>query len=171
MKNKFIIIVIFIIVTGCSAYNWQSYAVKEPNGRLYLKQMKFKESFETDMGDCIDEGVIYILEQEPGKNVPRYIILRFFDTGQWIRFTSNEYPTSDLINDMTMGKFIGYYNCKKDILLTEEPNFNFSNSGVRNIHNFKIYDSYIEQLNSPFKSKPIYKKCKIDGMQPISPDW
>lgn len=173
--KKFILffsVIILIQLQSCNVTKgWQSYAIKEHNGRSYLKNMKFKNSFQSEMANCIDEESIYLLEREPAANITQYVILRFFKTGQWVRYISNDYPTSDLVNNLSKGVFIGYYNCKQGIITTEEPNFNFSAAGKSNIHYYQINNNFIEQLKTPFKSNPFYKKVKIDGMIPVSPDW
>jgi hypothetical protein len=134
MKKISIFFLTLIILISCNVIKgWESYAVKETNGRAYLKTMKFKESFEAEMANYIDEKSIYILERQPSENISKYVVLRFFKTGQWIRYVSNEYPEASLVNDLKKGSFIGYYNYKNGKILTEEPNFNFSNSGKSNI--------------------------------------
>jgi hypothetical protein len=172
MKKISIFFLIVIFLVSCNVIQgWQSFAIQEPNGRAYLKDMKFKKSFKSEMANYIDEKSIYILEREPSENISRYVILRFFKTGQWIRYVSNEYPKPSLVNDLKKGAFIGYYNFKNDKILTEEPNFNFSNSGKSNIHSFIVKGDFIEQIKTPFKDNPIYKKTKIDNLEQVIPDW
>ncbi len=61
MKKILIFLLMCYLAQGCILIRgWEYYAVDEPGGRAYLKDMKFKDSFEPEMANYIDDNVVYV---------------------------------------------------------------------------------------------------------------
>lgn len=180
--KRFIIILLSIFLLlqlqSCNVLKgWQSYSVQEPNGRSYLKDMKFKESFKSEMGDLIDENAIYYRYYENESiDFKLHSGIRFFKTGQYIGYGSRDELDYSIFTELKKGG-IGYYNVKvKDsIIILEYPNHLFRRSGKRNLDKYKILSN--GDLESITKSASdygaVYKKIPLSekNLIEVVPDW
>ena len=131
--------------------------------------MKFKESFQSEMGNYIDENVIYVWKRPESAGSPNYIVFRFFKTGQWISFSRNELESS-CVNNLNQKSFVGYYNYKDGMILTEAANFNFSKSGKSEINKLKIMEDGSLYHNYS-KTDMFYQKTKNEEVKNVVPNW
>ena len=170
MRQSYLFFIVIILIQSCAVTKgWETYAVQEPNGKAYLKEMKFKKSFQPEMANYIDEDAIYAWKRPESSGPPNYVVFRFFKTGQWISFSCNELEPN-CINNLNQKSFVGYYNYKDGAILTEAANFNFSKSGKSEINKLKILDNgnlYINYSNTEI----IYQKIKGEQVEKVTPDW
>jgi len=174
-------IIIFFQLQSCNSIRgWQSYAVKEQNGRVYLKNMELKNKFKSSMNKFICVNCIYY-HQRKNESIDREFnfIIRFFENGQYAYFIRSESPIQNLtfydinFNDLSSAKFIGYYTIKDNIITLEYPNFLFRRAGKRSLDKYRIL------LNGDIKSitkqasdyGALYQKIKYEDLKVIAPDW
>ncbi len=174
MKKILIFLLMCYLAQGCILIRgWEYYAVDEPGGRAYLKDMKFKDSFEPEMANYIDDNVVYVWDDRSNRpsfsTDSDYIVIRFFKTGQWISFGCDE-VTPEHCNNLNQSSYVGYYNYRNGFVLQERPNFDFSQSGTRRIDKAKILPS--GDLFLKYKTLEItFKKTEVKGLKPLLPDW
>lgn len=170
MKKLVACALVLNLIQSCTvAKGWENYAVQEPDGKAYLKEMKFKESFKPEMAKFIDEKAIYAWERPKSAGYPNYVVFRFFKTGQWISFACNVLEPS-CINNLDQKSFAGYYNYENGMILAETANFNFSEGGVRQIDKFKILEDGSLFLNY-LDMDIIYKKIVNEDIKVVKPNW
>lgn len=177
--KKFILIVILVFQSGCVMIKGH-YMVWERDGRLYLKDMEFKKSFNENMASLIDEDAIYIFEADESNEYGQ--VMRFFKTGQYVivQFhvtATNEYKF-DQLNRM-IGKPMGYYNSdlKNNILVIEEAD-RLSEFGYRKIRKYKVMQNGDLKNVNPYKGRfssgrgfPYYKKIVSPLLIKVEPYW
>ena len=137
------LIIIAFLVQCCGIFPSQkSFIIKNQYGRIQLKEMKFKESFDKSKIDLVDLNVIYYYHRENTNiNMEFNFIIRFFKNGQYAFFTNNKEPITHLsyedinYNDLQKASYVGYYNIKgntikiyyknheKEIIATEDINY------------------------------------------------
>jgi len=137
------LIIIAFLVQCCGIFPSQkSFIIKNQYGRIQLKEMKFKESFDKSKIDLVDLNVIYYYHQENTNiNMEFNFIIRFFKNGQYAFFTNNKEPITHLsyedinYNDLQKASYVGYYNIKgntikiyykndeREIITTEDINY------------------------------------------------
>jgi len=169
MKRTFLFFIVITIQSCAVTKGWETHAVQEPNGKVYLKEMKFKESFRPEMADYIDEDAIYAWKRPETAGSPNYVVFRFFKTGQWISFSCSELEPG-CINNLNQKSFVGYYNYKDGMILTEAANFNFSKAGKSEINKMIIFEDGSLYLND-LRTEMLYKKIKGEQVEKISPTW
>ena len=170
MKKILVALLIINLIQACTvAKGWEHYAVQEPGGKAYLKEMQFKKSFKPEMANYIDEDAIYAWKRPESAGLPNYVIFRFFKTGQWISFSCNELESS-CVNNLDQKSFAGYYNYKNGEILTETANFNFSQGGVRQINRLKIFEDGSLSINY-LEMEIVYQKIKNSEVKMVVPNW
>lgn len=180
IKSRFLLLVFFgFFVSGCSVIlGWRHYSVHEPNGRVYLKKMSFKETFKPQMAGLIDENAVYIsfFKRNYDEGVQlRYFGVRFFNSGQYIFRSGGGWDVDyDGFNHLKQG-FVGYYNFdnKKNTIIIEMPNFLFRRSGYASMDEYKVmYNGDLESITSGSPDRGlIFFKINSNKIKLVQPDW
>lgn len=181
MKIKIIIsLILFVCSTNCTSLKSTIY--KNQYGRMELKEMHFKESFDKSKIDILNTNTIYYHHRENQSiDMEFNYVIRFFESGQYGFFTENRKPILPLsyndlnYNNLDKATYVGYYNIKDDIIILEKPNHLFRRSGKRNLDKYKVL------LNGDLKSitnqasdyNAIYKKINLNerNLKELVPDW
>ena len=177
------LIIIAFLVQCCGIFPSQkSFIIKNQYGRIQLKEMKFKESFDKSKIDLVDLNVIYYYHRENTNiNMEFNFIIRFFKNGQYAFFANSKKPITHLsyedinYNDLQKASYVGYYNIKGNTIIIELPNHLFRRSGKRNLNKYKVLSN--GNLESITKSASdygaIYKKTPINEkiLMRTIPDW
>ncbi|MDV6167105.1 hypothetical protein R1T16_01625 [Flavobacterium sp. DG1-102-2] len=140
MKKIKLLSAVFIFQGCYLMQEWQSYSVKEHNGRSFLKEMKYKESFTPQMSNLIDQNCLYHRYYEnPSIDYKLHSGIRFFKNGQYIIYNSSSALNYSIFTTFSQGE-IGYYNSnlKDSIIIIEKANHLFRRAGKRSLDRYKV---------------------------------
>lgn len=191
LHKKIILVLCLCSASACTSILGVDHYVKsEPEGRMQLKTMEFKDSFLPEMGYFVDENVIYYNENV-SKDYAVYAGIRFFKTGQYIAYSSHNEFTIEPFNYLDKG-LIGYFNVdlESGIIILETPsnldksqNMEISidkvimGSGHSVKNKYKIIEGGSLQSISSSSSNyiaeylDIFRKQYFPNLKPIKPDW
>lgn len=170
MKSTLLILVVLLLSSCRLTQHYTNYIDENQYGRMHLKDMKFKNSFNKQMSNKIEADAIFFNYYEnPSINYKLYSYIRFFSSGQYAIFNNNSESVD--VNDIQKANIVGYYNIKNNILLLEIPNTSFSKAGKSVVREFEIIENTLKEKRKKNETERIFNKIKVKELKPIYPDW
>ena len=169
MKKLVVLIIVAMFSSSCGVVEMinghDHYVYTNVNGRMELKDKKYKRRFRPEMA-IFDGRVYYSYHENRQINYIRHSYLQLYPTGQFAYYSEKK-PLESLNPDTAIQ--VGYYTYKNNVLKLETGAGNFNTSSFRVIWKFKKEGNKLigqhDMANSVYE--PV-KEVKIDTNQP---DW
>lgn len=171
-KLIFIIGFIFLLL-GCS-----SFRSNDPFGRYFPKNPNWQlaDTKTVDLEGKICFESVYVNEQ-PEQSQKRYMVYRFFEGGQVMSLTTNNYSNAEAVNSFER-VLLGYFKVEKDFIFVEifTP-MNFGQywyyKGVLNDEGFSLisHGRSMRIQDNKFEEPRFFRKVPLEGLKHLEPDW
>jgi len=170
--KKLIILFIPMLLNSCIFQDFHKVIVDEPNGRTYLKEMKLKQPFISSMGNFVcDDCIYYNYYCNNTVNFKLYTTIRFFKTGQYIKYFDSIGINYNNLNSLKKG-WVGYYNVKDSIIILESPNLSFGRAKHRVLDKYKILSNGdLKGITKAADYGTVYERIKTDSLKEVAPNW
>lgn len=168
--KRILLILLVLLTNSCRlTQHYTKYIDVNEFGRMHLKDMQFKNSFNKEMNNIEADAIYFNVYEDASVNFIGYSYFRFFNSGQYAIFHSKT-ENAD-INDVTKANVVGYYNVKNNVLFLEIPNTSFSKAGKRIIREFEIIGNTLKEKRKKNETERIFEKVYRKDIKPVFPDW
>jgi len=175
MKFGYLIFSIVAILPFLGCSNFRS---NDPGSRYFPKnpnwQLADEKTLDLEDGICFES--IYVNEQ-PGQSQNKYLVYRFFEEGQVMSLTTDNYLNAEKFNSFER-VLLGYFKVENNLLFLEifTP-MNFGQywyyQGVLNDEGFSLisHGPSFRRQDNRYVEPRLFRKVPLEGLKHLEPDW